>query len=68
MPPPPTFSEEEIQAAHNKGFVEGRAEGIAEMGQGIDQRITELLEHISASWTRSAYSTPNSQRRRNSAC
>ena len=47
VPPPPTFSEEEIQAAHNKGFVEGRAEGIAEMGQGIDQRITELLEHIS---------------------
>lgn len=48
VPPPPTFSEEEIQAAHNKGFVEGRAEGIAEMGKGIDQRVTEFLEHISS--------------------
>lgn len=48
VPPPPTFSEEELKAAHNKGFVEGRAEGIAEMGEGIDQRITEMLEQISS--------------------
>lgn len=47
-PPAPMFSEEEIEAARAQGFVEGRAEGIAEMQNGIDQRVAASLEGVIA--------------------
>lgn len=46
VPPAPTFSEEEIAAAHAKGFAEGRNEGIAEMKDGIDQRVATVMESM----------------------
>ena len=41
---PPAVSEADIAAAHARGFVEGRNEGIAEMQSGIDQRQGAILE------------------------
>lgn len=44
VPPPPTFSEDELALARAQGFAEGRNEGIAEMQASIDTRISTLME------------------------
>lgn len=44
VPPPPTFTEDEIALARAQGFDEGRTEGIAEMQASIDTRVSALME------------------------
>lgn len=46
VPPPPTFSEDEVASARAQGFVEGRNEGIAEMQNSIDQRLAVLMDDM----------------------
>ncbi len=47
-PPAPTFSEEELAAAKQASFAEGKAIGEAEAGRGIAQRTAEQLAELSA--------------------
>ncbi|WP_420348851.1 FliH/SctL family protein [Pelagibius sp.] len=47
-PPAPTFSEEELAAAKQASFAEGKAIGEAEAERGIAQRTAEQLAQLSA--------------------
>ncbi|HIC81008.1 MAG TPA: hypothetical protein EYP07_08605, partial [Kiloniellaceae bacterium] len=47
-PPAPTFSEEELAAAKQASFAEGKAIGEAEAGRSIAQRTAEQLAELSA--------------------
>lgn len=48
VPPPPTFSQEEMAAAREEGFREGHAAGHAEMARGIEQAAADALAVIGA--------------------
>ncbi|MEQ8601969.1 MAG: FliH/SctL family protein [Marivibrio sp.] len=54
-PPPPTFSEEELEAAKSAAYDEGRREGLEagrqEIQQEIDAQIADLLEVVSERMT-----------------
>lgn len=42
-PPPPTFSEDELQAARDTAFEAGRAEGLAQASSGLEQQLIETV-------------------------
>lgn len=42
-PPPPTFSEAELEAARSAAFEAGKAEGLAEAGSGFEKQIETAL-------------------------
>jgi flagellar assembly protein FliH len=46
-PPPPTFSEEELKAARQAGFVEGRNTGLVEAQAALERRIADSLDQVS---------------------
>ena len=46
-PPPPTFSEEELAAARQAGFLEGRNTGISEAQASLERRATDALDQVS---------------------
>jgi len=46
VPPPPTFSEEELATARAEGFREGHAAGHAEMARAIEQAAADALAAI----------------------
>ena len=43
-PPAPTFSEEELAAARQSAFAEGKAAGLAESGQAQARRLADILD------------------------
>ena len=45
-PPPPTFSEEELAAAREKGYAEGRTDGLSEARAAIEMRTADALQAI----------------------
>ena len=46
VPPPPTFSEEDLEVARGQGFAEGKQEGIREAAAAIEQQIAATLALI----------------------
>lgn len=42
-PPPPTFTEEELAAARDEAFQQGREQGIREAAEGLDKAILDTL-------------------------
>lgn len=46
VPPPPTFSEEELEAARQEGFARGKSEGLAESKASRDQYVAGVLNTI----------------------
>jgi flagellar biosynthesis/type III secretory pathway protein FliH len=46
-PPAPTFSEEELQAARQSGFMEGRNAGLVEAQASLERRIADALDQVS---------------------
>jgi flagellar assembly protein FliH len=46
VPPPPTFSEEELSAARQEGYEKGLADGRAEMSRSIERRAADTLAAI----------------------
>ncbi len=46
-PPPPTFSEEELAAARQAGFLEGRNAGISEAQASLERRSADALDQVS---------------------
>jgi hypothetical protein len=53
-PPPPTFSEEELQAAKQDGYNSGHADGIHEAVTGLEHRIAESLDVATTAFSRLA--------------
>ncbi len=45
-PPPPTFSEEELEQAKKEAFYKGKEEGIKESKESRDEYISKILEEI----------------------
>lgn len=45
-PPPPSFSEEELETARKKAFEEGRQQGLNEAAQSREKHIAVLVESI----------------------
>jgi len=48
LPPEPTFSEADLNAARSQAFEEGHAAGLNEAGAGIEQRASAALEAVAA--------------------
>lgn len=46
-PPPPTFTEEELTAARQAGFHEGRNAGISEAQASLERRAVDALDQVS---------------------
>lgn len=46
-PPPPTFSEEELAAARQAGYLEGRNAGISEAHASNERRAADALDQVS---------------------
>lgn len=46
-PPPPTFTEEELAAARQAGFLEGRNAGISEAHASLERRSADALDQVS---------------------
>lgn len=49
IPPPPTFSEEELEAARQEGFARGKSEGLAESKASRDQYVAGIMNTIAQS-------------------
>lgn len=45
-PPPPTFTEEELAAARDEAFQQGREQGIREAAEGLDKAILDTLATV----------------------
>lgn len=45
-PPPPTFTEEELAAARDEAFQQGREQGIREAAEGLDKAILDTLTTV----------------------
>lgn len=45
-PPPPTFTEEDLAAARNEAFQQGREQGIREAAEGLDKAILDTLSTV----------------------
>jgi flagellar assembly protein FliH len=45
-PPPPMFSEAELEAAQKKSFAEGKQEGLAESAASRDQQVAKMIDKI----------------------
>lgn len=48
-PPPPTFSEEELESARQEGFARGKSEGLAESKASRDQYVAGIMNTIAKS-------------------
>jgi flagellar assembly protein FliH len=46
-PPPPTFTEEELAAARQAGFLEGRNAGISEAQASLERRSADAIDQVS---------------------
>lgn len=46
-PPPPTYSQEEMTAARQAGFLEGRNAGISEAQASLERRTADALDQVS---------------------
>jgi flagellar assembly protein FliH len=49
---PPTYSEEEVNAAREEGFAAGKKEGIAEAANATEHQIMELLKKMEGQYTK----------------
>jgi flagellar assembly protein FliH len=49
---PPTYSEEEVNAAREEGFAAGKKEGIAEAANATQHQIMELLKKMEGQYTK----------------
>lgn len=50
-PPPPTFSEDELQAARDTAFEAGKAEGYTNANSGIEQQLAQTIAALQTSLT-----------------
>ena len=50
-PPPPTFSEDELAAARDIAFEQGRQQGQREQREARETRVAELLEIITQNFS-----------------
>lgn len=45
-PPPPTFTEEELESARAEAFAQGRAEGLREASETIERETRDILDAV----------------------
>lgn len=50
-PPPPTFSEDELQAARDTAFEAGKAEGYTQANSGFEQQLAQTISALQTSFS-----------------